>query len=301
MKKKLLSVLLAMTLMASVFTGCGDKSDTKEDKSVESTQGDDAEDKAEEKTEEEANAGKVVDLGNGMMMEYPGGEDDLIELEGEVTVIEDDADTDADTDWATAYEDYFTRKDIIPENMKVTMSMDMEGITMDIVVATVGDSSYMGYAFDSASLDLYATKEKVYAHMVMAGEESWIYAPVTSAEEVDSVMSMAGETTIVDAENVSSCTYVETVVEEGVTYDVLLLEVDDGSATGNAYYYVNRETQKVDKFTMEQDGQFVECFVEEMNSIEVPAEAANATEGTMEDIAGALFAVLLSAMSVGME
>lgn len=302
MKKKLLSVLLAVTLMASALAGCGEKEDNKEDKAVENVQ-EDAENKAEEETEDKTTNSNVVDLGNGMMMEYPGEDDGLIELEGEVTVIEEDEETPADvnSDWATAYEDYFTREDIIPENMKVTMNMDMEGIAMEVVVATVGETSYMRYAFDTAALDLYATQDKVYTRMEMAGEESWIYAPVTSEEDVDSVMSLAGEDTIVEPESVTACTYVKEVEENGVIYDVLLIEVDDETGSGEMFYYVNRETQKVEKFTMEQEGQEVECFVEEISSLEIPAEAANATEGTMEDVAGALFAVLFSAMSVGME
>jgi hypothetical protein len=302
MKKKLLSVLLAVTLMASMLAGCGEKEDNKEDKAVENVQEDGDEVSAGDATEEDTTDSNVVDLGNGMMMEYPGEDDGLIELEGEVTVIEEDEDVqaDAESEWATAYDDYFTREDIIPENMKMSASAEMEGISMDIVVATVGESSYMRYAFDSAILDLYATADKIYVRTEMAGQESWMFAPVTSEEDMDSVMSLASETAIVDAEKVTSCTYVEEIEENGVIYDVLLLEVNDEGITGDIFYYVNRDTQKVDKFTMEQDGQFMECFVEEADAIELPAEADNAVEGTMGDVAGALFAVILSAVDAGM-
>lgn len=263
MRKRLLSMLLAVALMASAMTGCGGKND----KEVENVQEDDEEDKATDNS----------------------ADDILIEPEDEV-------DSSVDVNWADAYKDYFIREDIIPEKVKLTMSTDMDGVSMDVVVAVVGDSSYMRYAFENAILDLYGTGDMIYAHTVMSGEESWIYAPVTSEEEANGVMNISTDTLIVDAEDVTSCTYVEEVVEDGVIYDVLFLDVNDESVTGDVYYYVNRETQKVDKFTMEQDGQTVECDVEEINSIELPDEAVNATEGTMDDVAGALFAVMFSAV-----
>lgn len=293
MKKKLLSVLLAVTLMAGMLTGCGEKTDDKEDKEVENVQDDT---QGVDDSQDQTADSNAVDLGNGMMMEYPGEDDGLIEMEGEVTVIEGDVADSADADWENAYNDYFAREDIVPEKVKMSMTTEAEGISMEIVVAVAGEASYMHYGFDAAKLDIYALDGKVYAGMEMAGETSWIYAEAASEDEVDSVMSMSGETTIVDPESVVSCTYVETVVEGDITYDVLLLEVDDGSTTGKAYYYVNRESQKIGKCIMEQDSQTVECFVEEISSIELPAEAAEATEGTMEDIAGALFAVMFSAM-----
>jgi len=306
MRKKILSVLLAVTLMAGILSGCGGKEEPKEDKNIENAQ----EDVEEDKVETDDNAGKVVDLGNGMMMEYPGGDDGLIEMEGEVTVLEEDVVISEGNvviiegdviDWAEAYEDYYAREDILPENMKMSINTAMEGVSMDIVVATVEETSYMRYAFDNAALDLYAVEDTVYVCTEVEGEVNWMYAPVASEEEVDSIFSLSGEDTIVDPEYVTSCTYVEEVVEAGVTYDVLLLEVDDGSTAGETYLYVNRETQKVNKFTMEADGQQAECFVEEISSIELPAEAANATEGTMDDVAMALFLVIFSAADMSVE
>ena len=287
MKKRILSILLAVTLMTGILSGCGEKND-KEDKNAEPVQ--------EEASKEETTDDNVIDLGNGMMMEAPGEDDGLIEMEGVVTVMED-----GDIDWLSAYADYYTKEDMMPENVKVYMTTDMEGITMNIVVATVGETSYMGYEINNAVIDLYAMGEQIYARTEIAGEESWIVAPVATEEDVESIMTMSGENTLIDAETVTACTYVETVVEEGVTYDVLSLSVDAESGIGSAYYYVNRDTQMVEKCIMEQDGQEAVCLIEEISSIELPAEAAGATEGTTDDVAGALFAVIFAAMSEGME
>ncbi len=306
MRKKLLSVLLAVTLMAGILTGCGGKEEPEEDKTIENVQEDD-----EDEVVTDDNAGKVVDLGNGMMMEYPGGDDGLIEMEGEVTVIEEDVviiEGDGTvieedmviiegevTDWAKAYEDYYAREDLLPYNRRMTTSTALQGASVDIVIATVGEEFYMRFDIGSAAIDLYATDGKVYAHTEMAEEESWIFAPITSEDELKSLFALSTEDTIVEPAYVTACVYVEEVVEAGVTYDVLLLKVDNGSVAGEAYYYVNRETQKVSRYTMEAEGELVECIIEEISSIEIPSEAANATEATSEELMYAIYMVLFSA------
>lgn len=266
MRKRLLSILVVIALMASAMTGCGEKND-KADKEVENVQ----EDEEEGKRTDNSAVNKVIEA-------------------------EEEVNSSVEVNWTEAYKDYFMREGIIPEKVKLTMTTDMEGVSMDIVVAVVGEASYMHYAFENATLDLYGIGDMIYAHTVMCGEESWIYALVTSEEEANGVMNITTDTLIVDTEDVMSCTYVEEVVEDGVIYDVLFLAVNEGSAMGDVYYYVNRETQKVARFTMEQEGQVIECDVEEINSIELPTGAANATEGTVDDVAGALFAVMFSAV-----
>ena len=307
MRKKLLFVLLVVSLMAGILTGCGGKEEPKEDKNIENEQ----EDVEEDKVETDDNAGKVVDLGNGMMMEYPGGDDGLIEMEGEVTIIEEDVviiEGDENvieedmvviegevTDWAKAYEDYYARENILPENMKLSTSTALMGVPLDIVIATVGEETYMSYDTGSAAVDLYATDGKVYARTEVSGEESWIVASVTSEDDLNSLFSTSMESAIVPPEYVTACVYVEEVVEAGVTYDVLLLKLSDGRIAGEAYYYVNRETQMVSRYTMEAEGELVECLIEEISSIEIPAEAANATEATAEEILYAIYVVLFYA------
>ena len=309
MRKKLLSVLLAVTLMAGILTGCGGKEEPEEDKTIENVQEDD-----EDEVVTDDNAGKVVDLGNGMMMEYPGGDDGLIEMEGEVTVIEEDVliiEGDETvivedvviiegevTDWAKAYENYYTGENLLPDNRRMTTSTALQGTTVDIVIATVGEEFYMRFDIGSSAIDLYATDGKVYAHTEVDGEKSWIFAPITSEDELESLFAMSTVGTIVEPAYVTDCVYVEEVVEVGVIYDVLLLKVDNGSVAGEAYYYVNRETQKVSRYTLEAEGELVECIIEEIGSIEIPSDAANATEVTSEELLYAIYTVLFSANSM---
>lgn len=56
----------------------------------------------------------------------------------------------------------------------------------------------------------------------------------------------------------------------------------------------NRDTQKVEKITYEEDGSNAELTISEIKEITLPKEAETATESTEEDIMMSLFAVLLS-------
>lgn len=300
MKKRLLSVLLAVSLMATALTGCGDKDDDKEDEKVESVEDDDKE--ADDKED-----------GNDLEIKTEGPIDDgMIEVEGEVTVIEEDEEEvtpeepeeedetpAADGDWANAYDDYFSREGILSDKIMLTMTVEESGMVMDIAVATAGEDVYMAYDFGTAALDLYVVDQVIYACTKMEGVESWMYAPVTPGSDTESMFSMT-DTGFADTENATACTYREEVVENGIVYDVLDVVIEEEGVTSTAAYYVNRETQKIEKCVVEQDGVEAECFFVEIDGITLPAEAANAVEGTEEDIMGALIGVMFMAMG-GME
>lgn len=81
-KKKFMSVLLAVSLLASVLTGCSEKN-VKEDKEIEDVQEDDAEDKIED----DSNDNKVIEA-----------EQDTFEPESEQPVEEEKEDTPADVE-----------------------------------------------------------------------------------------------------------------------------------------------------------------------------------------------------------
>ncbi len=302
MKKRLLTVLLAVSLVATSLIGCGGKEDDKEDKNVESVEDDEAEaDDEEEAEDKEETAGNELEE----KTEEPS-EDGMIEVEGEVTVIEpeeeeetpaepeEEEDTPAvESEWANAYEDYFSREGIIPENMMMTMSVEESGIVMNIAVATAGEDVYMSYDFGTAALDLYIVENVIYSCTKMDGVESWIYAPASEGSE--SMFTMT-DTGFADTENATACTYREEVVENDIVYDVLDVVIEEEGVTSNAAYYVNRETQKIEKCVVEQDGVEAECFFIEIEGITLPEESANAVEGTEDDIMGALIGVMFMGM-----
>lgn len=331
MKKKLFSLFISVALLATTITGCGGKETADEDKRVESV-----EQKADDiisaehadRTNDDTNAATIGQsvTGEGIMVEGPGEDDGIIEVEGDVVEIvegevveiiegevteiietQDDnvtgSTSDDTTDWSTAYDDYFTRENIMPATPKVTVSTAADGITFDMVVAMVEDMAYMSYDFGTVAMDMYVMEDKVYIRSEMEGQEAWNFALITSEEEAqDMTVGIEDNTTLIDNDSIGAVTYREALEEDGVIYDVLDVTVDENSnMPGTAVYFINRETQMVAKCVMEQQGNTAVCLVEEVDSIELPAEAATATEVPMEDVLGAMLGVLFMGAGANME
>ena len=77
--------------------------------------------------------------------------------------------------------------------------------------------------------------------------------------------------------------------------------MNDGETTATAVYFINRDTQKIEKCVMEEEEATVVCLMEEIEQIELPAGAKNATEATMEDVMAAMFEVIFMGAGAGME
>ena len=282
MKKKLLTLLMAMTMTAMLFTGCGEKEADSDDvkASVEESKEEKEESKEESKEVAEESTEEVVE-------EVVESTEEVVETEEEETVIADGE------DWSNAYDDYFSRDDIMSEKTQITCAAVADEMTFDLIIAMDGDNMRMCYEFDEAMFDMYATKEKIYAFVEMQGESQWIWAPVESEEDVDTMFSMS-DTGVLDTDAVESVNYRETVEEDGVIYDVLDVLAEGTEAT----YFVNRETQKIEKCVMDQDGVAMVMLIDEIESLEIPAEAEDATESTAEEVMMTMLAVLFSAASV---
>ncbi len=328
MKNKFLSLLLAVALFSLTLTGCGEKEPAEEGMQTESVQtpSESKEASVESPTDStDPQPGQSV-TGEGIMVEGPGEDDgSIIEVEGEVTEIVDgevveivegevveiiegevteiieDKDDDATgtisddgTDWSTAYDDYFTRDNIMPATPKISALATGDGMSFEMVVAMVEDVAFLSYDFGTVAADMYVTTDKAYVRTEMEGQEAWIYAPITSKEEAQEMtVGIEDNTTLIDSEDIGTVTYREALEEDGVIYDVLDVTVDDESdVPGNAVYFINRETQMIAKCVMERQGETAICLVEEIESIELPAEAADATEATIEDVLGTMVGVL---------
>lgn len=338
MKKRLLAVLLAGTLAIMSLSACGTSEENSKDSDI--TQELQPPSESQEASVEsptdptDPQPGQSV-TGEGIMVEGPGEDDgSIIEVEGEVTEIvdgevveivegevveiiegevteiietkDDDATgttSDDGTDWSTAYDDYFTRDNIMPATPKITVTTVADGITFDMVVAMVEDVAYMSYDFGTVAMDMYVTTDKVYIRSEMEGQEAWNFAPITSEEEAqDMTVGIEDNTTLIDNDSIGTVTYREALEEDGVIYDVLDVTVDENSnMPGTAVYFINRETQMVAKCVMEQQGNTAICLVEEIESIELPAEAATATEVPMEDVLGAMLGVLFMGAGMGID
>lgn len=297
MRKKLLTLLLATTMAVMSLTGCGAQGEMQNavnqaQEAKESLQAEEASIQAAIASAEQEASAQAEALANAeatASTEQTAGTETTASTEAAASTEQ----ATVGGDWATAYEGYFEREDILPEKVKATTTATAEGVTMNMVVAMADGNLQMTIDMGAAVMDMYVMDEKVYCYTQMQGEESWTYAVPASEEEVDTVTSMQEDPTI-NSEDVTECSYIAEVEEDGVIYDTLkVVTANDDGTTNEMVAYVNRETQMLTKYEMEQDGTIGTCYFEEIEGIELPAEAANATEGTMEDIAMTMFAVIM--------
>lgn len=324
MKKKLLSLLMATCMVAMVLTGCGEKEATGDDvkSSVEEADEEESDEEESEEAEEseevvesteEAEESKEVvesteeaEESEEVVESTEEGEEseevvesseEIVETEEEEIIESEEGDevkapvVDEDgKDWSTAYDDYFENQASLDDNFKLDCSALMEGMSFNIIVAVSGETVQMSYDLATAKFDMYATKDKVYAYWELQGQSGWAWAPVESEEDVESLVDTSEY--IVDPATIESCTYREAIEEDGVIYDMLDVVTNDGM---NSVYFVNRDTQKIEKFTVDDGTTTMVCLVDEIESIEIPEEAMNSEEATMDDIAMSMFGVIMTA------
>ncbi len=306
MKKRLLSILLAASLVVMSLTGCGDvatgsddRETTQESEQPSSEQATEAPTEAPTPEPTEEPTPEPTEEPTPEPTEAPTPEPTEAPTP-EPTEAPTTEPTGATGEWATAYEGYFEREDIMPEKFQMDTEISQDGITFGMIVASADQKAYMRYDFGGIAMDIYADEANIYTCTEMAGETSWMFVPITSEEDVDSVISME-ESGMVDTDTFTSYGYKEEVTEDGVVYDVLTFESDnDGEAT-EGLCYINRETQKMEKMVVDTEAGPAVFDITEIDGIEIPAEAATATEGTQEDLVGAIFGVIMMGALSGMD
>lgn len=296
MKKRILSVLLVAVLSLSTITGCGSDETTNNVEKV-STQefvADPTEVPTEAPTAEptEAPTPEPTQAPTPEPTEAPTPEP--TEAPAEVTVEETETPVVevVDGDWSTAYEGYFEREDIMSSKMHMSMNVSQDGMTFGFEMATADGNTFMNFDFGVVELDMYADAENIYTCTRMEGEEVWNYASITSEEDVEGVMSM-GDTSGVDTSAFTSCEYYEEVVEDGVVYDVLYAISEEDGEVVETYCYVNRETQKLSKMVVDTEAGPMAVIITEIDKVEIPAEAFDGTEVTMDDVMGTVLGVIM--------
>ncbi len=285
MKKKVLTMLLAMSVMATLFTGCNVATSQEDDVEVseESKEEKETEESSEEKNSEESSEEKNSEASSEASSEEKSSEASSEEKSSEANA--------ATGEWATAYDTYFDDHMILRDNAQVESTVEQDGMTMTTTIAVSGENSLIAYDFGIANVTIYVIGDKMYSYIYLADEEAWMVAPVESEEDAEFVMD-----TSVDNDNIDSWSYKEEVTEDGVTYDVLEVQsTDDDGETTVMDCYVNRETQEIDKYATTEDGTTMVFVVTDIDGIELPAEAANAKEATTDDIAMSIITVMLAA------
>ncbi len=283
MKKKVLAVLLATSVMMVSVTACGAQ-ETGNEETVEK----ESESEESEETEESEE--------NDESEESEEQESEETEESDEDATTES---TEDDVDWSTMYDDFFERDDIMYENCMMSGGIEENGMGYEMSVATADGIQYMYMDFNGlASFNLYCTSEKLYCNVKMGEEEQWTYTNVEAETKVEDVIDM--DTTI-DMDTVTEHSYKEEVTEDGVVYDVLSVKVEEDGSVTDGEFFVNREKQKIEKMVLlegETEGVF---DIEEITSIEIPEEALNGTEVSAEEMGEALVGVIFYGAMAGME
>lgn len=203
-------------------------------------------------------------------------------------------------DWSTAYDNFFDNGITIPESFEITTQMDLGGIVLDYVIAQDADVSMVRYRIGDYGVDAYTDGTEIVMENIGLNGSEWAYAEIESGDDVANILGadftelMGGVT-----DSVSSSTYVEAVEEDGVVYDVMEIDTEDTPAL----VYINRETQNVNRMILEAEGLEMICKFENTMSVNIPAEAANATGMTKDELAAYYQDAIVESVyaSMGME
>lgn len=288
MKRKLLLTIMSISLVATSLVGCS-LGKEKEEKVAEEVI-------IEEETQESEEHSGILDLIDKS--------DTLVENAQEPTQVLEQESVDTPIietkDWSTAY-DTFLDNYTMSDNLELTGKVEQDGLIMDMLIASANDNSCfsMNVSYlenQPTSFSMYQIDGTSYVYYEVANEKGWVYTIETTSSDENSTTTIGGSMTVEDTFNVETFTnveYVEEINENDVIYDVLSVIEETGETLK---VFVNRDTQKIDKILTNQDGTDVVFYIKEIENIELPAEAANATESTAEEVAGIMLAVIFGSM-----
>ena len=288
MKRKLLLTIMSISLVATSLVGCS-LGKEKEEKVAEEVI-------IEEETQESEEHSGILDLIDKS--------DTLVENAQEPTQVLEQESVDTPIietkDWSTAY-DTFLDNYTMSDNLELTGKVEQDGLIMDMLIASANDNSCfsMNVSYlenQPTSFSMYQIDGTSYVYYEVANEKGWVYTTETTSSDENSTTTIGGSMTVEDTFNVETFTnveYVEEINENDVIYDVLSVIEETGETLK---VFVNRDTQKIDKILTNQDGTDVVFYIKEIENIELPAEAANATESTTEEVAGIMLAVIFGSM-----
>lgn len=288
MKRKLLLTIMSISLVATSLVGCSSGKEKKENVTEEVI--------IEKETQESEEHSGVLDLIDKS--------DALVESIQEQTQVLEQESVETPTietkDWSTAYDTFFENYKM-SDNLELTGKMEQDGLVMDMLIASANDNTCfsMNVSYlenQPTSFAVYQIDGISYVYYEIATEKGWLYTTETTSSDENSTTTIGGSMTVEDTFNVETFTnveYVEEINENNVIYDVLSVIDETGEILK---VFVNRDTQKIDKMLTNQDGTDVVFYIKEIENIELPAEAANATESTAEEIAGIMLAVIFGSM-----
>ena len=277
MKKRLLTMLLALMVATTSLVGCSFSIGNDKDSSII----DELKDKEDEDEDEKK--------------EKKDKKNDKSDKKDK----DENEDEKEDVDWSKAYDDYFEQFNF-EDGLELSATTTESGVDMEIAVGIAENGTYMAMDIsyednEPTTLKMYEIDDVLYVYYDMLGTNEWVYAEVEE-DEAEELMSNDILKDI-DTSAFDNAVYEKEVEEDGVIYDILLLEED----TTTSRFYIDRETQKLEKVAIEQDGETVDYKLKDIDEIKLPKEAKGARETTTDEIGMLLVGVILGAMGEDME
>ncbi len=187
-----------------------------------------------------------------------------------------------ETDWDTYYEGYFDNVITFPDAYTIHYGKEMEGISIGYSVTYVDGETKVQYNIEDNVVDVYYSDEIILVGSPNMNSVDWAYAYLDSREQLKDAMSMIYWEDM--GTQTEKATYIEYVGMEQINdsiYDIVEVTFENEQ---NGQVYINRESQSIYKLCYVTDGGNVEYFFEVNDGIQVPYEATEATEMSLDDI-----------------
>ena len=202
-------------------------------------------------------------------------------------------------DWSMEYENYFEKiSEHIPET-DTMMIYTAESDVIKIVVncAKVDNITYEKWDYGKSMCEWYREDNVVYFNAEYDGKQIWMKSDYN---EEDYYMKLP--VTINDFREDSSIytyqSYKEKEKSDGVTYDVLLFTLKNGSEDMNMLGQVDRKSRKLRKMTGESEtGGKVELKFSDIDMIKIPKKFYEADQVSINEI----YHTMMEGMAYGME
>lgn len=197
-------------------------------------------------------------------------------------------------DWAEHYKDYFKNYNLNDHELSIAYrERSVAGVVIRLTQASKGGRSYARYEYEGKEptgnyLEIYTDEQGVaYYKSQIRDHEPVLSKTEALMSELESSMGVDNIIRFTD-EDILSATYDREESENGVVYDVLYARIlHKTSSKANRYlkyyFYVNRLTQDLERFAIQDAGDETICYVTPIESIEIPEELLNAKKEKKKD------------------
>ena len=235
---------------------------------------------------------------SALMAGCAGKEEDAISIEESAPVsiatVEATPEPKPEKDWAEHYKDFFKTYNLNDHMMKVEYrERSIAGVIIRLTEASKGGRSYVRYELEGKDptgnyLEIYTDeqgmayyKSQIRDHDPILSKTDALMNELEASIEMDNIIKFTDE-------DILGATYEREETEEGTVYDVLYARVLHKTASKanryiKYYFYVNRVTQDLEKFVIQDAGDETVCYVSPVESIEIPEEFLNAKKEKKKD------------------